>query len=72
MEIPRSSTPGDGSISLSLSLSLSLLANCEQGHNQASTKKFTPFGGGPRLCPGSELAKVEVAFFLHFMVLNFR
>lgn len=35
-------------------------------------KKFTPFGGGSRCCPGSELAKVEVAFFLHHLVQNFR
>ncbi|OVA19718.1 Cytochrome P450 [Macleaya cordata] len=35
-------------------------------------KKFTPFGGGPRFCPGSELAKVETSFFLHHLVLNFR
>lgn len=35
-------------------------------------KQFTPFGGGPRLCPGSELAKVETAFFIHHLVLNFR
>ncbi|KAF6153875.1 hypothetical protein GIB67_001108 [Kingdonia uniflora] len=41
--------------------------------NQNQTcKKFTPFGGGPRFCPGSELAKVETAFFLHHLVLNFR
>ncbi|XP_042520854.1 cytochrome P450 724B1-like [Macadamia integrifolia] len=37
-----------------------------------TSKKFTPFGGGPRFCPGSELAKVETAFFLHHLVLNFR
>ncbi|XP_072989802.1 cytochrome P450 724B1 isoform X1 [Typha latifolia] len=43
-----------------------------EGTNQATCKKFTPFGGGPRLCPGSELAKVETAFFLHHLVLNFR
>ncbi|KAG5545865.1 hypothetical protein RHGRI_018130 [Rhododendron griersonianum] len=35
-------------------------------------KKFTPFGGGSRCCPGSELAKVEVAFFLHHLVQKFR
>ncbi|CAI0459404.1 unnamed protein product [Linum tenue] len=38
-----------------------------------TSKKFTPFGGGLRCCPGSELAKVEIAFFLHHLVLqNFR
>ncbi|XP_022759838.1 cytochrome P450 724B1-like [Durio zibethinus] len=35
-------------------------------------KKFTPFGGGSRCCPGSDLAKVEVSFFLHHLVQNFR
>ncbi|CAN1315959.1 Cytochrome P450 724B1 [Linum perenne] len=35
-------------------------------------KKFTPFGGGSRFCPGSELAKVEVSIFLHHLVQNFR
>ncbi|PWA81420.1 cytochrome P450 protein [Artemisia annua] len=35
-------------------------------------KKFIPFGGGSRCCPGSELARVEVAFFLHHLVQNFR
>ncbi|PIA58356.1 hypothetical protein AQUCO_00500345v1 [Aquilegia coerulea] len=37
-----------------------------------TAKKFTPFGGGPRFCPGSELAKVETAFFLYHLVLNYR
>ncbi|XP_022922169.1 cytochrome P450 724B1 [Cucurbita moschata] len=36
------------------------------------SKKVTPFGGGPRLCPGIELAKLEIAFFLHHLVLNYR
>ncbi|XP_058114780.1 cytochrome P450 724B1-like isoform X4 [Magnolia sinica] len=40
--------------------------------SQSTCKIFTPFGGGPRFCPGSELAKVETAFFLHHLVLNFR
>ncbi|KAG9446460.1 hypothetical protein H6P81_012588 [Aristolochia fimbriata] len=39
---------------------------------QCSSKRFAPFGGGPRMCPGAELAKVETAFFLHHLVLNFR
>ncbi|KAH7674291.1 Cytochrome P450 B-class protein [Dioscorea alata] len=39
---------------------------------QMTCKKFTPFGGGSRVCPGFELAKVETAVFLHHLVLNFR
>lgn len=30
-----------------------------------------PFGGGPRLCAGSELAKLEMALFIHHLVLKF-
>ncbi|WCJ21221.1 Cytochrome P450 724B1 [Euphorbia peplus] len=44
-------------------------------HNKGTSSKkvmMMPFGGGPRLCPGAELAKVETAFFLHHLVLNYR
>ncbi|XVF15750.1 hypothetical protein REPUB_Repub09cG0182800 [Reevesia pubescens] len=33
---------------------------------------FMPFGGGPRLCAGSELAKLEMAVFIHHLVLNYQ
>lgn len=63
----------------SVHLNPSLHGNAQQfqprrweGASQGTSKKFTPFGGGPRLCPGSELAKVEAAFFVHHLVLNFR
>ncbi|XP_077216705.1 cholesterol 22-monohydroxylase CYP90B52-like [Tasmannia lanceolata] len=36
------------------------------------TSNFMPFGGGPRLCAGLELAKLEMAVFLHHLVLNYR
>ncbi|KAL1197011.1 3beta,22alpha-dihydroxysteroid 3-dehydrogenase [Cardamine amara subsp. amara] len=32
---------------------------------------FTPFGGGPRLCPGYELARVAISVFLHRLVTGF-
>ncbi|GAV85596.1 p450 domain-containing protein [Cephalotus follicularis] len=32
---------------------------------------FTPFGGGTRLCPGYELARVELSVFLHHLVTRF-
>lgn len=36
-----------------------------------SNNNFMPFGGGPRLCAGSELAKLEMAVFLHHLVLSY-
>ncbi|GAV84449.1 p450 domain-containing protein [Cephalotus follicularis] len=41
-------------------------------NDKAMYKKVMPFGGGPRLCPGPELAKVEISFFIHHLVLNYR
>ncbi|KAI4370547.1 hypothetical protein MLD38_018892 [Melastoma candidum] len=32
---------------------------------------FTPFGGGTRLCPGYELARVEISVFLHRLLTTF-
>ncbi|KAL1535847.1 Ent-kaurenoic acid oxidase 1 [Salvia divinorum] len=32
---------------------------------------FMPFGGGSRLCPGNDLAKLEIAVFLHYFLLNY-
>lgn len=40
--------------------------------SNAASSSFMPYGGGPRLCAGSELAKLEMAIFLHHLVLNFR
>ncbi|XP_009130893.2 cytochrome P450 90A1 [Brassica rapa] len=35
------------------------------------SKVFTPFGGGPRICPGYELARVAISVFLHHLVTSF-
>jgi cytochrome P450 family 26 subfamily A len=32
---------------------------------------YLPFGGGPRMCPGSEFARIEMLVFLHHLVLNY-
>ncbi|KAF7809734.1 cytochrome P450 90B1 [Senna tora] len=37
-----------------------------------TTHNFMPFGGGSRLCAGSELAKLEMAVFIHHLILNFQ
>ncbi|GKV28305.1 hypothetical protein SLEP1_g37375 [Rubroshorea leprosula] len=41
------------------------------GANSSPGNVFTPFGGGPRLCPGYELARVELSVFLHHLVTRF-
>ncbi|XP_038971443.1 ent-kaurenoic acid oxidase-like isoform X2 [Phoenix dactylifera] len=33
---------------------------------------FLAFGGGSRLCPGNELAKLEITVFLHYFLLDYR
>ncbi|KAF2323549.1 hypothetical protein P3X46_011123 [Hevea brasiliensis] len=38
----------------------------------ASSSNFTPFGGGQRLCPGLDLARLEASIFLHHFVTQFR
>ncbi|XP_068336914.1 3-epi-6-deoxocathasterone 23-monooxygenase CYP90D1 [Pyrus communis] len=37
-----------------------------------SSCNFTPFGGGQRLCPGLDLARLEASIFLHHFVTRFR
>ncbi|XP_002527414.2 3-epi-6-deoxocathasterone 23-monooxygenase CYP90D1 isoform X2 [Ricinus communis] len=36
-----------------------------------SNSNFTPFGGGQRLCPGLDLARLEASIFLHNFVTQF-
>ncbi|EXB70679.1 Ent-kaurenoic acid oxidase 1 [Morus notabilis] len=33
---------------------------------------FLPFGAGSRLCPGNDLAKLEISIFLHHFLLGYR
>lgn len=48
--------------------------NFDEQSNSVTTSPsnvFTPFGGGPRLCPGYELARVALSVFLHRLVTGF-
>ncbi|KAK2653838.1 hypothetical protein Ddye_013694 [Dipteronia dyeriana] len=43
-----------------------------QDNKDISNCNFTPFGGGQRLCPGLDLARLEASIFLHHFVTQFR
>ncbi|KAI9089304.1 hypothetical protein K1719_029583 [Acacia pycnantha] len=46
--------------------------NGNHGGSTGTGHNFMPFGGGMRYCPGSELAKLEIAIFFHHLVLNYQ
>ncbi|XP_021716429.1 3-epi-6-deoxocathasterone 23-monooxygenase-like [Chenopodium quinoa] len=41
-------------------------------NKDTNSSSFTPFGGGQRLCPGLDLARLEASIFLHHFVTRFR
>ena len=61
-------------MALMLMLGMMVQNNGNNGPNSSASGNsniFLPFGGGPRLCAGSELAKLEMAVFIHHLILNY-
>ncbi|CAL9124730.1 unnamed protein product [Musa textilis] len=44
----------------------------KEKRNWRTSPFYTPFGGGARCCPGAELARLQIAFFLHHVVAKLR
>ncbi|KAL9432517.1 hypothetical protein AB3S75_027534 [Citrus x aurantiifolia] len=44
----------------------------EQKRNWRNSPYFSPFGGGARFCPGAELARLQIALFLHYFITTYR
>ncbi|KAM7269234.1 hypothetical protein ACFE04_024731 [Oxalis oulophora] len=47
----------------------------QQNHNKRnwrSSPYYSPFGGGPRFCPGADLARLQIALFLHHFVTTYK
>ncbi|XP_004486504.1 ent-kaurenoic acid oxidase 2-like [Cicer arietinum] len=46
--------------------------NPNRWNKEHKAGEFLPFGAGTRLCPGNDLAKMEIAVFLHHFILNYQ
>ncbi|XP_022560244.2 abietadienol/abietadienal oxidase [Brassica napus] len=44
----------------------------QQKRNWRTSTYYSPFGGGTRFCPGAELARLQIALFLHFFITTYR
>lgn len=44
----------------------------QEKRNWRSSPYFAPFGGGGRFCPGAELARLQIALFVHYFLTSFR
>ncbi|XP_051136539.1 abietadienol/abietadienal oxidase [Andrographis paniculata] len=44
----------------------------QEKRNWRSSPHFAPFGGGGRFCPGAELARLQIALFLHYFPTTFQ
>jgi steroid 22-alpha-hydroxylase/cytochrome P450 family 90 subfamily A polypeptide 1/brassinosteroid-6-oxidase 2 len=43
----------------------------QESANPANKPPFLAFGGGPRYCPGADLARLEISLFLHHLVTKY-
>lgn len=50
----------------------SLIFTQTKAMNALPPYSFVPFGGGPRMCPGNEFARIEVLVAMHYIVRQFR
>ncbi|RZC71528.1 hypothetical protein C5167_034724 [Papaver somniferum] len=44
----------------------------KEKRNWRTSSFYSPFGGGARFCPGAELARLQIAIFLHFFLTKYR
>ncbi|AEE35445.2 putative abieta-7,13-dien-18-ol hydroxylase [Arabidopsis thaliana] len=44
----------------------------QQKRNWRTSPFYCPFGGGTRFCPGAELARLQIALFLHYFITTYK
>ncbi|KAK1356531.1 Ent-kaurenoic acid oxidase 2 [Heracleum sosnowskyi] len=47
-------------------------SRCKEDNPSKGAGMYMPFGAGSRLCPGMNLAKIEICIFLHYFLLHYK